>query len=1085
MNAILSFTTRWRILFLSLTCFVALTAGCGGGSAGSTTLQPQSPQATTITSVSLNPNSASVMTSGTQQFVATVTGTGTFNTAVTWSVNGTQGGSSVTGTISSAGLYVAPGAVPVPSTVAISATSVEDQTKSGSAQATITTPVPAPTAPPTITSISPMQGAPGDEIQISGSGLGVLVQTVVFSGPSGLTIPTLVEQGSPTALRVRVPLETASGPVFMRVTDANGNVTNSNSLPFTRLPDLRIRAPQNDLAAGESESFKVVFFGTSTPEAIVWSAQQGSISSDGTYIAPSSLQSDTFDQVTACIQGSQTCDYLLLGLHPFRVGPTAPVVSLGNTLQMEELTAGMPVSSAWSQVTGGGVLSNSGLYTASSAVAEGGSTVVAASYQGIQEQASIGVTGGFPGLVNRVFDYLNLASTQIQRVTRPLSVATSGNRAYVLAAQGDSGSLKVYYIDVYDITDPVHPLWLSAVEAAAAGRLHVFGSILYDINPNGIGGFLPSAMAAYDVSGVVPVLITRRPLPQLFSWSFYAGVFTASEISSHAAGASALIDQFSLVGSNLTEQQIALPPAMTGAAFAVAAVAATQNRLYVTEMNTSSTAMPGILAEYDITINPAKLLSTVSLPETQLSADAIIGGPYLCTDQKIFDITKEPPSLAGGLPEGLFELSDATSNKILGRSLQNGLRVIDVSNPENPQTVQSLFDFVDARQMAALAGNYLYSAEVSAGLAVYDVSVAGGPRFADQLIVNDPPNNVVAATQVASSTNLFAAGCGSLDCEVFIFALQNPQVPQAIISTGATQPNALSLAANDLYVGTDQSLLIFDVTPPTQPTQVGSISTPINALTTSSGFLYAGTKDNRLLAYNVAAPGLPVLTTSVSLPDLAVQMTTRDNLLLVADGTGGLLVFDVSTPSQPTLISQLTVPPAVLGVQVDGNLALLAALETGLVIADLSAPSSPRILSQTGLDSIEPFEPGLSQYQNRAAVIANRDQIAFIGVSNFDPNGLNNGDGMVYGFDYRQPQHPRLVSLAAYANQTAGWISSMCFAGVDLFVGGFGVGLIELDAGQPRNTINLYYPPKALSPAPLPPSSLSVIASIKNQLRQP
>jgi hypothetical protein len=54
---------------------------------------------------------AAVPTFGSRQFTATVTGTS--NTAVTWKVNGTTGGSAAIGTISQTGLYFAPHSVPV------------------------------------------------------------------------------------------------------------------------------------------------------------------------------------------------------------------------------------------------------------------------------------------------------------------------------------------------------------------------------------------------------------------------------------------------------------------------------------------------------------------------------------------------------------------------------------------------------------------------------------------------------------------------------------------------------------------------------------------------------------------------------------------------------------------------------------------------------------------------------------------------------------------------------------------------------------------------------------------------------------
>src|SRR5256884_445589 len=92
---------------------------------------------TTISvSVTASPNSATVAAGGTQPFTAMVQNTS--NAAVTWQVNGMTGGNATVGTISSSGLYTAPGVVPNPATVTVTAVSQADATKSASAQVTIT-----------------------------------------------------------------------------------------------------------------------------------------------------------------------------------------------------------------------------------------------------------------------------------------------------------------------------------------------------------------------------------------------------------------------------------------------------------------------------------------------------------------------------------------------------------------------------------------------------------------------------------------------------------------------------------------------------------------------------------------------------------------------------------------------------------------------------------------------------------------------------------------------------------------------------------------------------------------------------------
>jgi hypothetical protein len=63
--------------------------------------------AVTVISLTVSPTTASLQPYGTQQFTATVQGTG--NQGVTWSVDRIVGGNNTVGTISSSGLYTAPG----------------------------------------------------------------------------------------------------------------------------------------------------------------------------------------------------------------------------------------------------------------------------------------------------------------------------------------------------------------------------------------------------------------------------------------------------------------------------------------------------------------------------------------------------------------------------------------------------------------------------------------------------------------------------------------------------------------------------------------------------------------------------------------------------------------------------------------------------------------------------------------------------------------------------------------------------------------------------------------------------------------
>lgn len=101
------------------------------------------PQAITVT---VAPASVALVTGASQVFGASVAGSS--NQAVSWSVNGIAGGNGTVGTVSAAGLYIAPAAVPSPATVSLRATAAANGTASGTASITISAGAPPPPPAP-------------------------------------------------------------------------------------------------------------------------------------------------------------------------------------------------------------------------------------------------------------------------------------------------------------------------------------------------------------------------------------------------------------------------------------------------------------------------------------------------------------------------------------------------------------------------------------------------------------------------------------------------------------------------------------------------------------------------------------------------------------------------------------------------------------------------------------------------------------------------------------------------------------------------------------------------------------------------
>jgi hypothetical protein len=204
-------------------CALLLLAGCGGsGSSPSSVATTTPPPSATIKSVSVSCTLNTVPVEKTSQCTPKVQGTGSFSSAVTWSVNGVQGGNSTTGTVSSSGLYTAPATVPTPYTVDVTATSNQDGTKSAFASVVVAGTIASTTQ--TVTA------AAGGTITLP-DGSSVTIPANVLSADQAVTVSKLSAPQNPQSGSV-----VNAGPLL--------NLSLSVPMPQVKMPP-RSRNPRN------------------------------------------------------------------------------------------------------------------------------------------------------------------------------------------------------------------------------------------------------------------------------------------------------------------------------------------------------------------------------------------------------------------------------------------------------------------------------------------------------------------------------------------------------------------------------------------------------------------------------------------------------------------------------------------------------------------------------------------------------------------------------------------------------------------------------------------------------------------------
>ena len=220
-----------RSVLQGLPLLLALVACACGGIAKTTTTtstssgsnptspsNPSNPSMPGATMVTVSPSNANVRAGGSAQFTATVTGNS--NTAVTWSVNGTAGGSAATGTISASGNYMAPATLPSPDSLTVSATSVATTTASGSSAVTILNPT------PTLVGVNPASTATGS-FSITLTGTNFISGAQVYLSGTALTTNFV----SSTQLTASGS-ESTSGIYSLTVVNPDPGSSSSNSLNF-------------------------------------------------------------------------------------------------------------------------------------------------------------------------------------------------------------------------------------------------------------------------------------------------------------------------------------------------------------------------------------------------------------------------------------------------------------------------------------------------------------------------------------------------------------------------------------------------------------------------------------------------------------------------------------------------------------------------------------------------------------------------------------------------------------------------------------------------------------------------------------
>ncbi|UCG52213.1 MAG: Ig-like domain-containing protein [Candidatus Latescibacterota bacterium] len=299
----------------------------------------------------------------------------------------------------------------------------------------------------------------------------------------------------------------------------------------------------------------------------------------------------------------------------------------------------------------------------------------------------------------------------------------------------------------------------------------------------------------------------------------------------------------------------------------------------------------------------AGLYPSANLDAVAVAGDyAFVGGYWEFVALDISDPTN--PTEVGidgtvpGIPKDIVVAGDYAFVASMGIMGPAGVIVYDITDPSLISFVEVCGDYGDAQAPTgvAVAGDYVYVADTSQGLVVFDIT--------------DPTNCPLA---------------GSYDI--------------------GGSPTDVVVGGDHAYVteGT-QGIHVIDVSDPTSPTPVQTYDTPDSAAGVFVAGEYAYVADNSsgIQVIQIAQPVLPpLLTGSYDTPTSALEVYVSGDHAFVVDETSGLQVIDISDPATPTLAGTYNTPSDAVAVHVSGDHAFVANTGSGLLVIDISDPATP------------------------------------------------------------------------------------------------------------------------------------------------
>ena len=340
---------------------------------------------------------------------------------------------------------------------------------------------------------------------------------------------------------------------------------------------------------------------------------------------------------------------------------------------------------------------------------------------------------------------------------------------------------------------------------------------------------------------------------------------------------------------------------------------------------------------------------------------------YLCCGidgliiAEISDLANPEVLSSSRLPGG-YGLSYAmnihvTGNYAFAADLYNGIHIINISDPKNPDYKKGII-LAGASDLYA-SENYLYATLQGNGLAIMDISI---PEETAVTAVYKA-GTIETAVTVYENTAWVSYNPDGL----FAIDVSDKKAPGHNTESQYNASGSSSLgmfpADNFIYMaGYQLGLEKIDITDKTNMTRQALYDTPSDAVAIdiSGNYLYAvddiagskpeseGLRIHRLEAYSHSVQF--EYKGFCATPGTALDIQVLRSYAYIADGEQGLQVINISDPLNPEIVGNCDTPGTASGLFADDNYAYVADGHSGLVIINITDKTKPVITAALDTD---------------------------------------------------------------------------------------------------------------------------------------